>query len=85
MTTLKCSAVTCVYNDNQLCSKGDILVTGENARLSSETSCESFRKRVNTHRTAQAAAVAVAKFTLTAKPATAPIMTNTNVQHLQSE
>ena len=45
MTTLKCSAVTCVYNDNQLCSKGDILVAGEGARLSSETSCESFRKR----------------------------------------
>ena len=45
MTTLKCSAVTCVYNDNQLCSKGDILVAGEGARLSSETSCERFRKR----------------------------------------
>lgn len=45
MTTLKCSAVTCVYNDNQLCSKGDILVGGENAHLSSETCCTSFRQR----------------------------------------
>lgn len=31
MTILKCSAMTCVYNKEQLCSKGDIDVTGENA------------------------------------------------------
>lgn len=45
MTTLKCSAVSCVYNKDRLCSKGDILVTGEGAHSSSETSCGSFLER----------------------------------------
>ena len=39
MTILKCSAMTCVYNKEQLCSKGDIDVTGENATSANETSC----------------------------------------------
>ncbi len=42
MTILKCSAMTCVYNKEQLCSKGDIDVTGENATSANETSCGSF-------------------------------------------
>lgn len=45
MTTLKCSAVTCIYNKDQLCSKGNINVTGEKAEYSDETSCGSFRER----------------------------------------
>lgn len=45
MTRLKCSAITCVYNDNRLCSKGDIRVTGDEAHMSSETSCGSFREK----------------------------------------
>ena len=45
MTILKCSAMTCVYNKEQLCSKGDIDVTGENATSANETSCGSFRER----------------------------------------
>ena len=44
MTILKCSAMTCVYNKEQLCSKGDIDVTGENATSANETSCGSFRE-----------------------------------------
>ena len=42
MTILKCSAMTCVYNKEQLCSKGDIDVTGENATSANETSCGKF-------------------------------------------
>lgn len=45
MTVLKCYATTCIYNKDQLCSKGEIDVMGENARLSDETSCGSFRER----------------------------------------
>lgn len=45
MTTLNCSAVSCVYNKERLCSKGDILVTGENAHSANETSCGSFLER----------------------------------------
>ena len=33
------------YNKEQLCSKGDIDVTGENATSANETSCGSFRER----------------------------------------
>ena len=47
MTILKCSAMTCVYNKEQLCSKGDIDVTGENATSANETSCGSFRERTD--------------------------------------
>ena len=31
MTILNCSATTCVYNKNQLCSRGGIEVTGSEA------------------------------------------------------
>lgn len=48
MTILKCHATTCVYNKDQLCSKGSIDVMGENAHLSNETSCGSFQERTNT-------------------------------------
>lgn len=45
MTILKCHATTCVYNKEELCSRGEIDVMGENARMSDETSCGSFRER----------------------------------------
>ncbi len=45
MPLLVCSAQRCVYNDGMYCSKGDILVGGEEAHTSSETSCISFRER----------------------------------------
>ena len=47
MTYLKCSATTCVYNKNELCSKGDINVMGSDAQHSDETCCGSFRERTN--------------------------------------
>lgn len=47
MTYLKCSATTCIYNKNELCSKGDINVMGDNARQSDETCCGSFRERTS--------------------------------------
>ena len=46
MTILKCSAVKCIYNKDELCSKGEINVTGESARNPQETSCGSFRERM---------------------------------------
>lgn len=45
MTVLKCSATTCVYNENRLCSRGEIDVMGESAHQADETSCGSFRER----------------------------------------
>ena len=45
MTNLRCSATTCLYNENQLCSKGEINVMGESATSADETSCGSFRER----------------------------------------
>ena len=46
MTVLKCYATTCVYNKEQLCSKGNIDVMGENAHLSEDTCCGSFRETI---------------------------------------
>ena len=45
MTILNCSATKCIYNDNKLCSRGDIEITGDNAHRADETSCGSFRDR----------------------------------------
>lgn len=48
MTSLNCSATTCMYNKNALCSRGNIEVTGEQAHRADETSCGSFHDRENT-------------------------------------
>lgn len=45
MTILRCSATTCIYNKEQLCSRGEIDVIGDNAKYADETSCGSFRER----------------------------------------
>ncbi len=45
MPALKCTAVKCVYNKEQLCSKGDIQVQGDHAQSMDETACGSFRER----------------------------------------
>lgn len=45
MAELGCSAVNCVYNKEELCCKGDILVGGRTANCSDETCCESFSDR----------------------------------------
>ncbi len=45
MTILNCSATTCMYNENELCSRGEIEVMGDQAHHSAETSCGSFRDR----------------------------------------
>lgn len=45
MTLLKCSATTCMYNQNQLCSKGEIEVLGDRAHSSTDTACGSFREK----------------------------------------
>lgn len=45
MAELRCVVDSCTYNEDQLCSKGDILVGGRNACCCDETSCESFMQR----------------------------------------
>lgn len=43
MAMLTCDVETCSYNDKCLCSKGDIMVGGREAKGCTETRCESFR------------------------------------------
>ena len=45
MPYLVCSAMTCVYNNGQYCSKGDIMVGGQEAQNARETCCVSFKAR----------------------------------------
>ncbi len=45
MPALTCAATTCIYNKDELCSKGDIKVGGEDARHSDDTFCASFVER----------------------------------------
>ncbi len=42
MAELKCGVESCVYNEEQLCSKGDIMVGGKHACSCNDTCCESF-------------------------------------------
>ncbi|NLG05881.1 MAG: DUF1540 domain-containing protein [Clostridia bacterium] len=44
MTRLECSAVTCRYNDNELCARGEIHVKGHEARTMCDTCCGSYEK-----------------------------------------
>ena len=37
MTKLECSVDNCMYNEDQCCCKGDILITGKDAKNTSET------------------------------------------------
>ena len=47
MPTLSCSAVKCIYNENRLCGKGDIKVTGEHPQESCDTCCSDFRENTS--------------------------------------
>ena len=42
MPALQCSAVKCMYNKENLCSKGDIQVKGDHAVTENETWCSGF-------------------------------------------
>ena len=42
MPALQCSAVKCMYNKDNLCSKGDIQVKVDHAATENETWCSSF-------------------------------------------
>jgi len=45
MPLLSCTARTCIYNKDEYCSKGDILVDGSDAKVADETCCRSFVER----------------------------------------
>ena len=45
MAELGCGVRNCVYNKDEYCCKGDILVGGRKASREDETCCESFAQR----------------------------------------
>ncbi len=45
MAELCCKVKSCVYNNDECCCKGDILVGGRHAKEICETACESFVDR----------------------------------------
>jgi len=45
MTDLKCTVKNCMYNCDDMCSKGDIMVAGKYAGSDKETNCDSFSQR----------------------------------------
>lgn len=45
MPLLNCMVTHCVYNKDELCSRGDIRIGGREARVADETCCDSFRDR----------------------------------------
>ena len=55
MTSLKCGVENCIYNENHLCEKSEIMVEGVKAAAPKETACGSFKdggaakNRMNVH------------------------------------
>lgn len=47
MPGLVCSAQSCVYNNAMYCSRGDIRIGGDDAKVCQDTCCESFQERKN--------------------------------------
>lgn len=45
MPELDCTVENCIYNKQQYCCKGDILVDGKQAVHPNETCCSSFQER----------------------------------------
>lgn len=45
MPLLSCTARTCLYNKGELCTKGDIQIDGNTAKVADETCCRSFVER----------------------------------------
>lgn len=45
MTFLDCAVKGCVYNADNCCCKGDIMVEGHQAKKTEETCCGSFNER----------------------------------------
>lgn len=45
MADLKCGVTNCTYNQDNLCSRGDIMVGGKHASNSDDTCCDSFAER----------------------------------------
>ena len=80
MTILKCSAANCVYNDAHQCSRGEINVMGESARIADETCCGSFQEKSDAATNGMNATVAAKRSRLNVKPTTAHTTTIANVQ-----
>ncbi|MCI6553052.1 MAG: DUF1540 domain-containing protein [Lachnospiraceae bacterium] len=45
MAQLDCTVDSCIYNKNQCCCKGDIMVGGSRAGCTEDTCCESFSEK----------------------------------------
>lgn len=45
MPALVCSAQNCVYNNAMYCSRDDIKIDGESAKVCQDTCCQSFEER----------------------------------------
>ena len=83
MTILKCSATKCLYNENELCSRGDIEITGDNAHRADETNCGSFRDRATAGMTnSKAHHCGCEKINIDCKAQECPITISANVRLL---
>lgn len=44
--SINCDAHLCKHNDNYLCTKDNVKISGSNAKNRQETVCESFEKKI---------------------------------------
>ena len=79
MPALSCSAMTCVYNQNELCSKGDIRVGGSGAKAPWKRAARASRSAVRA-RCPTPPAAAVRKSVSTARRRTVPLTTTVNAR-----
>ena len=75
MTILNCSATKCIYNDNRLCSSGDIEITGDNVQMKQAAEASATVRQLPC-KTAVPNTAAAKRSTSTAKHRNAPTTTN---------
>ena len=84
MPLLVCSAMSCIYNKGEYCSKGDITVGGKEAEQPGETCCESFMARRGNGVTRQRRCSQRDHSTWAVKPVTVSITKNSAAPHRRS-
>ncbi len=87
MPVLSCAATTCIYNKDELCSRGEIKVAGDDARHPDDTCCASFVERSDSMRATARTRAADVQPSISAvrQHVNVHLMTMKNVQQEKSE
>ena len=84
MPLLNCTARNCMYNKDEYCSKGDILVEGTTAETADETCCRSFVEKKDGTVNRAETGCACKRLKWTVRPVTVPLTRRKNAVRTKS-